>query len=210
MREWQGSSTRWYTESTLKSDTKPATIAFRNRVAEVTLKDAVKEDKLSNGLVENAVMLLRGVIRTIKCHVESCTQEELWEDSPILPWLVEHAGSRLSREGSRRSDATRKIAWQEAYTRVCAIRREGAGETTFFRTVEQNESQIQVRSVAGSEKQQCRVLRGDGRRCVFRAREVSRIEHQDRWDKEAINNVIGVPWRIADGKWIVDRPATQN
>ena len=42
-------------------------------------------------------MLLRGVIRTIKCHVESCTQEELQEDSPTLPWLVEHAGSILSR-----------------------------------------------------------------------------------------------------------------
>ena len=98
VREWQGSSTRWvYTESTLKSDTKPATIAVRNRAAEVTLKDAVKEDKLSNGMVENAVLLLRGVIRTIKCHVESCTQEELWKDSPILPWLVEHAGSMLSR-----------------------------------------------------------------------------------------------------------------
>ena len=36
---------------------------------------------------------------------------------------------------------------------------------------------------------------------VFRAREVRRSEQQDRWDKEAINNVIGVPWRIVDGKW---------
>ena len=44
---------------------------------------------------------------------------------------------------------------------------------------------------------------------VFRAREVRRIEHQDTWDKEAINNVIGVPWRIADGNWTVDRLATQ-
>ena len=44
---------------------------------------------------------------------------------------------------------------------------------------------------------------------VFRAREVRRIEHQNRWDNEAINNVIGVPSRIAGGKWIVDRPATQ-
>ena len=42
----------------------------------------------------------------------------------------------------------------------------------------------------------------DGRSCVQSAREeeVRRMEHQDRWDKEAINNVIGVPWRIADGK----------
>ena len=28
-------------------------------------------------------------------------------------------------------------------------------------------------------------------------------------DKEAINSVIGVSWRSADGKWTVDRPATQ-
>ena len=77
-------------------------IAFRNGVAEncnaeVTLENAVQGDKPSNGFVENAVMLLRGVTRTIKFHVESCTQEELREDSPILPWLVEQAGSIVSR-----------------------------------------------------------------------------------------------------------------
>ena len=36
---------------------------------------------------------------------------------------------------------------------------------------------------------------------VFRAREVRRLEKQDRWDKEANNKVIGVPWRKVDGKW---------
>ena len=71
-----------YKEITLKRDTEPAIIAFRNRVAEicnteVTSEDAVKRDKPSGGLVENAVMLLRGVISTIKCHVGSCKQEEL-------------------------------------------------------------------------------------------------------------------------------------
>ena len=53
-------------------------------------------------------------------------------------------------EGSRRPDAIRKIAWKEAYTGICAIRREGAGETDILRTVEQSESQIQVWRVAGS------------------------------------------------------------
>ena len=89
-----------YKEITLKRDMGSAIIEFRDRVAgnckaEVAMEDAVKGDKPSNGLVENAVMLLRGVIRPIKCHVESCTQEELREDSPILPWLVEHAVSIL-------------------------------------------------------------------------------------------------------------------
>ena len=41
-------------------------------------------------------MLLRGVIRTIKCHVASCTQEELRAESSVLLGLVEHAGSILS------------------------------------------------------------------------------------------------------------------
>ena len=40
---------------------------------------------------------------------------------------------------------------------------------------------------------------------VRRGGEARKIEHQDRWDKEASNNVIGVPWRTADGKWTMDR-----
>ena len=89
-------------EITLKSDTEPAIVAFRNRVAEmckaeVTTEDAVKGDKESNGLIENAAMQIRGVIRTIRCHIESNTQEPLSDDSLILPWSVEHAGCLLSR-----------------------------------------------------------------------------------------------------------------
>ena len=35
------------------------------------------------------MMLIRGIIRTFKCHIEKgSTQEELREDSPVLPWLV--------------------------------------------------------------------------------------------------------------------------
>ena len=41
-------------------------------------------------------MLLRGIIRTITCHIESSTQAELRTDSPVMPWLVEHAESILS------------------------------------------------------------------------------------------------------------------
>ena len=57
----------------------------------------MKGDTESNGFMENAVMLLRGIIRTIKCHIENRTQEALSDDSPVVPWLVEHAGCILSR-----------------------------------------------------------------------------------------------------------------
>ena len=37
------------------------------------------------------------MIRTIKCHMESSTQEPLSDESLVIPWLVEHAGCILSR-----------------------------------------------------------------------------------------------------------------
>ena len=77
-----------YREITLKSDTEPATVVFRSRV-----------DKMCKAEVtaESAVMQIRGIIRTIERHIESITQEPLSDDSPTLPWLVEHAGCILSR-----------------------------------------------------------------------------------------------------------------
>ena len=89
------------TEIALKSETEPAIIAFRNRVAEnckaeVALEDAVKGDKPSSGLVENAVMLLRGVIRTIKCHVPRAPPRRWNRQEEFCP------GARRSRSAERR------------------------------------------------------------------------------------------------------------
>ena len=70
---------RGYHEITLKSDTEPAIIAFRSLVAEMckaelAIEDVAKGDDPSNGLIENTVMLIREIIRTIKCHIESNMQ----------------------------------------------------------------------------------------------------------------------------------------
>ena len=66
-------------------------------------------------LIENKVTLLRGIIRTSKCNIESSTQEELREDSQILPWLV---GTRRwylveVSERSRLANTIREIAWRK-------------------------------------------------------------------------------------------------
>ena len=44
---------------------------------------------------------------------------------------------------------------------------------------------------------------------VFRAREIQRLECQDRWDKAVINSVIGMPWRTTDSEWTAARPEIQ-
>ena len=56
-----------YHEITLKNDAVPNISAFKNRIAEdckaeVTSQDAVKRDKQTNGLIENAALQLRGII----------------------------------------------------------------------------------------------------------------------------------------------------
>ena len=157
-----------YKEITLKSDTEPAMIASRNRVAEncnaeVTLEDAVEGDKPSKRIGRERSDVVAW------CHQNDqvpCGEMHARRTPRRLPNLVVVGGTRGEHlvqvpEGSRRLDA---------------IRGECAGETETTRTVEQNESQIQAWSVAGSEKQQCRVLRGTAEG-VFR-----RIEQQDRWD----------------------------
>ena len=60
-------------------------------------EDAVIGDKESNGRTENAIMQIRGILRTITCHIESKTQEPLDDESHTLPWLVERARCILSR-----------------------------------------------------------------------------------------------------------------
>ena len=41
---------------------------------------------------------------------------------------------------------------------------------------------------------------------VFRSLEIGKVEPQSRCDKDVVNNVIGVPWRLTDDRWTVDRP----
>ena len=54
-----------------------------------------------------------------------------------------------------------------------------------------------------SNSAECFIGNAEG---VFRAREIRRLEPRYRGDKEAIRSVIGVPWRITDGRWTVDTP----
>ena len=98
-----------------------------------------------------------------------------------------------------------ETARYEANTRVRTIWRESACSTSHRGAEEQDEPQESVSNMAWNEKQQCRMFYRNTEG-VFRAREIRRLEPRDKWDTEAIRNVIGVPWRMTDGRWTVDRP----
>ena len=197
-----------YREITLKSDTELAIIAFRNRVAEVckaevTTEDAVKGDKESNGLIENAVMLMRGIIRTIKCHIESKTQEPLSDNSPVMPWLVEHAGCILSR---CQKDRDGKTPFERLHGKKPTQEFVPFGEKVLARRVTTEPmNRMNPRYQYGIWLG----MRNISAECFIGNAEGRRLEPRDRWEREAINNVIEVPWRMTDGRWTVDRPEIQ-
>ena len=101
-----------YKEITVKSDRNLAIIAFRSRLAEdckaeVLTEDAVKRDEPSNGLVENAVMLLRGVIRTNQEPYGELHTRRTQGRLPDLAVVGGTCGEHFVQvpEGSRWSDA---------------------------------------------------------------------------------------------------------
>ena len=121
-----------YREITLKSDTDAPITAFRNRVAEVytaevTTEDAVKGHEESKALIENAVVLIRGIIRTILCHIGSRTHSATNRLSCRGWWNMQHA---FCPDVNR---VVRKAAWQEADTIICSTWRESVGKTNLHR-----------------------------------------------------------------------------
>ena len=186
-----------YREIMLKSDTEPAIVAFRIALPQCA----------PNGLIENAVMLLRGIIRTTKCHIESRTQEPLNDDSLVMPWLVEHAGCILSRCQKGRDVRTplERLHCQKPTREFVPF-----GEKVLARQISTDPmKRVNCRYQYGvwlgmrNNSAECFIGNAGG---VFRAREMGRLETQDRWDTEAINSVIGASWRRTDGRWTVDRP----
>ena len=82
----------------LKSDGEPAIRALKKKVKEkrgevVTLMEVTpRADPRANGESESAVREIKGVARAIKTGLEQRLRRTVPADSPILPWIIEHAG----------------------------------------------------------------------------------------------------------------------
>ena len=203
-----------YKEITLKSDTEPAISSFRNRVAEncnaeVVLEDAVKGDKPSNGFGRKRSDV---VARCHQNHQVPCgelhtrrTPKIILDFAVVGGTCGEHfvqvpEGSRLV--GRHLNDCMARKPTQE----FVPFGEKVLARPTSSEQLNNTRYKFGVWLGVRNNSAECFVETAEG---VFRAREVRRIEHQNSWDKAAIGNLIVVPWRIADGKWTVDRPATQ-
>ena len=88
-----------------------------------------------------------------------------------------------------------------------SIWRKGCGETSLHRSREQNDSKIQVRYLVRNAQQQCEILHWYCRCRIQSSRsQKAGTSEQMGQRSQAVNNVIGIPWRMTDGRWTVDGP----
>ena len=73
---------------------------------EVPDEESMAYDSQSNAEAEISIQIVQGQIRTIKAQLEHRIGEKLGMDSPLLPWLVMHAGANLNRSSQGKDGYT--------------------------------------------------------------------------------------------------------
>ena len=121
---------------------------------------------------------------------------------------LHHLAGAFCPEGSRRSDAFERLHGKKSTQKIVPFGKKVLARTISSESLNRMNPRYKFGVWPGvrSNSAECFAGSAEG---VLRAREVRTLEQQDSWDKEAIYNVIGVPWRIVDGKWNVDRPTIQ-
>ena len=91
-----------YKRVIIKSDQEPAIKKLKAQVRleydlEIPDEESMAYDSQSNAEAEISIQVVQGQIRTLKAQLEHRIGQKLDMTSPILPWLVSHAGANLNR-----------------------------------------------------------------------------------------------------------------
>ncbi len=86
----------------IKSDQENSIISVQEElrkkcITEMVPENSPKGESKSNGLIENAIKSLEGMIRTTKDHIETKMKEKIAKDSPLFAWIVEAVGTMITR-----------------------------------------------------------------------------------------------------------------
>ena len=126
-----------------------------------------------------------GLFEPSSAHIESNTQEPLSDESPILPWLVEHAGCILSRREKGHDGKTPlgRLHGKRPTQKIVPF-----GEKVLAKQVSTDPvNRMNPRYKFGiwigmrNNRAECFIGNAEG---VFRAFEIGRLEPQSRWTRK--------------------------
>ena len=186
----------------MKSDGEPAIRALKKKVKarrtdNITLMEVTpRGDPKANGEAESAVREIKGVARSIKSGLEQRSQEKLPADSPILPWIVEHAGVCVTvyRKGRDGKTPYHRLKGKEFSGRMYEI-----GEKVLFKELN-DQQQLGGWDSRWSEgiwvgydlaTYQSIIATPEGR---TKANTVRQVPAEKRWSSEGIDEISIRPW----------------
>ena len=184
-----------------KADQEPAIVQLQHDVAKcregngTAIENSRVGDSDSNGRVERAIREVKGMVRTLRSHIEEKTGTTIHLDSPIVPWLVRHAGYLITR-CKVRSDG--KTAMQKMNGRRTNTPLLPCGESVLFKLPK-------VQDMPGDFRDRfdqgvwlgCTIRSGEHvvgtKNGVHTVSAVMRRAQDERWSAEAVQQIKGTP-----------------
>ena len=183
----------------MKVDNEPALVDLKNGIvekldAEVINESPPKSESESNGSIENAVKLVKGMIRVYKLALDRRIEGTLPTAHPIMAWLVEHAAENITKLMVGKDG---KTGYERLFGKPC--REEGIefGESLWFRRRKNESKDLEGRWLEGiwlgrkwGTIDHLVFMNG----AVHEARAVQRRPGDERWSRSEVEKVNVWPW----------------
>ena len=190
-----------YTRIIVKSDGEPAIKSLKEEVKKHTQIEIVPEESptyesKSQGKCERANQKVQEQFRAMKDALEARIGARLKEGHALVPWLVSHAGDTMNRYHVPAGGKTGYEKWKGK--EFITPSPEFGERVHFLRPGTKGKDKSDVRWFEGcflgikNETGEIMIGNEEG---VIRARDYRRMGDMSlRWNKDSVNNVIGLPW----------------
>ena len=195
------------TRVVLRSDQEPAILDLKrqlkeSRLEETVLEEAPRGDHRSNGEAESTVALLARQFRIVRAALEDRVGK-IPIDKPILRWLLEYQGNVITRFriGEDGLTSYKKLKGRDFKEELVEF-----GEKVMFRVHrkanEDGGGERQAKAeprfeegvfidISDSSHEKMIGTRSGG---VVKTSTIKRLPKEDRWSRENVLNISGLPW----------------
>lgn len=184
----------------MKSDQEPSMVILQVAIQEIKpevipTNSSVGESE-SNGWAENAITRVQEKIRVLRHQIEQNTKETIDDNAPIMAWLVRWSAEFISKYAPGNHGRT---AYERIWNEQCKVLLVPFGETVMYLPMKTAHSSngepakklgLWFGTIERTEETIIGTQRG-----VIKCRIVSRLAEGDRWNKEMINGMPGLPWQ---------------
>ena len=157
-------------------------------------------DSRANGEVERAIQTVQGQVRAVKDAFEARYGYELKPEDNVIPWMVAHAASLISRyhKGPDGLTAHRRLRGKEFRVDVCEF-----GECVWYMKPgsvgkDKFDNKWEDGVWLGVVNESGENIIGTSEGCI-KVRAVKRKPIEKRWDKDHMGIMRGVPWEVIPG-----------